>query len=112
MTIPLMKKAKVPSKLLKRNLCLPKRRPINAAIVSLIIKMAKAVTTITLGKIRTQINADSKTYVAPFRVTFFIYQPRAVLAKSRRTYKIFCRLLEKDNVQGQGKALLQSLFLK
>ena len=69
-TIPLRKKAKVPSRLLKRNLCFPKRRPIKAANVSLMIKIANEVTTITFGKIRTQMKAESKTYVAPVRVRF------------------------------------------
>lgn len=59
--LALMKKDKVPSKLFLRNFRLPNFLPINAAVVSLIINIVKAVTKITLGKINAHIKADKRT---------------------------------------------------
>jgi hypothetical protein len=55
------KKADVPSRLLPRNGCLPKRRPIRAAAESEMIRIANAVMTMTFGKMRTQRMAESST---------------------------------------------------
>jgi hypothetical protein len=59
--LALTKKAKVPSRLLERNLCLPYFLPIMAAMESLIIRMENAVIKNNLGKIMTQIRAEIRT---------------------------------------------------
>ena len=59
--LELIKKAKVPSKLLKRNLCLPNFLPISAAIVSPIIRIENAVIKTIFGKTSTPKIAESKT---------------------------------------------------
>lgn len=59
--LALIKKAKVPSRLLENNLCFPNFLPISAAIESLIIKIVKAVINNILGKRITQISAEIRT---------------------------------------------------
>ena len=57
----LTKKAKVPSKLFARNLCLPNFLPISAADESLMMRIVNPVTKNIFGKIIAQINAEIKT---------------------------------------------------
>lgn len=59
--LALIKKAKVPSRLLDKNLCLPYFLPIRAAIESLIISIVKPVIKKTFGKIITQRRAEINT---------------------------------------------------
>ena len=57
-----------PSRVLSRYFFVPNRRPINAADVSEIIRIANAVMVISFGKKRTQQVAEINTHVAPLNV--------------------------------------------
>lgn len=63
--------AEVPAKDLSKKGIVPNLFPINAAAMSEIINIEKAVTITIFGNIQTHKEADIRTHEAPFKTNFF-----------------------------------------